>query len=145
MGKSGNPALRAEQENTEPVEYDPTPVDENGVEDFDAFWETVAADPIPVKIRGQVFHLPPALPLQFELEAQRLSKSKKDKDVRHLVALLFGQDGYKRLAAAGVDTAQFGVLLAWAPQRIGGGNMSMAETAAEIAKAEAIEAATDPS
>lgn len=137
MGKSGNPAVRAQQENAEPEQFDPTPVDENGVEDFDAFWDTQGAQPIPVKIRGEIFHLPPALPLQFELEAKRLEKSKREKDLHKLITLLFGPKALQRLAAAGVDTDQLRILLAWAPQRIGGGNMSLAQVAAMVAKAEA--------
>jgi hypothetical protein len=136
MGKSGNPAKRAEQENPTPVEYDPTPVDADGVEDFDAFWDQQNRKGARVRIMGEVVQLPPAMPLQFQLESQRLDTSEDDDDVRRVVGLLFGSDAIDRWAEAGMDLQQFRVLLAWAPQRIQGGTMSLAEVAARLAEAE---------
>lgn len=138
MGKSGNPAKAAAQAaEAEPAEYDPTPVDEDGVEDFDAFWQQQDRPGKPVRIMGQVVTLPPAVPLEFELLAKRLAKRSDDKSIRRLVAILFGEDRLDAWAEAGMDVDQFKVLLAWAPQRIGGGTMSLAEVAAKIAEAEA--------
>lgn len=137
MSKSGNPAKAAEQAQATETEYDPTPVDDNGVEDFDAFWDGQDRPTKPVKIMGEVIHLPPAIPLEFELLAKRLEKRSDDKAVRRLVACLFGADTLDRWAEAGMDAEQFQVLLAWAPQRIAGGTMSLAEVAAKIAEANA--------
>ena len=136
MGQSGNPAKRAAQD--APKTYDPTPVDADGVEDFDAFWETQDRQPIPVRIMGEVVSLPPSLPLRFQLEAQRAEKSESEDDVRRCVGILFGTDAIERWAENGMDLQQFKVLLAWAPQRISGGTMSLAEVAARVAEAEAV-------
>ena len=138
MGKSGNPAKAAEQAaEAEPVEYDPTPVDEDGVEDFDAFWQRQDRRGPRVRIAGEVVDLPPAIPLEFELLAKRMAAKADDKSVRRCVAVLFGADRIDAWAAAGMDSEQFKVLLAWAPQRIAGNDVSLAEVAAIIAKAEA--------
>lgn len=134
MGQSGNPAKRAAQD--APKTYDPTPVDDDGVEDFDAFWETQERKSKPVRIMGEVIQLPPALPLQFELEAQRLGSSDSDDDVRKCVAILFGADMLERWAERGMDTEMFRVLLAWAPQRISGGTVSIPEVAARLRESE---------
>jgi len=134
MGKSGNPAKRAEQDRA--PEYDPTPVDAEGVEDFDAFWQAQDRAITRVRIMGETVELPASLPLQFELEADRLSGSQDTDDLRYLVGILFGQDALDKWAKAGMDRQQFAVLLAWAPQRIEGGNMSLAEVAAKVAEAE---------
>lgn len=133
--KSGNPAKAAAE--AEPVVYDPTPVDEDGVEDFDAFWSAQDRHGPRVRIAGEVVDLPPAIPLEFELLAKRMATSSSDADVRRCVAVLFGADRIEQWAKAGMDAQQFKVLLAWAPQRIAGNNVSLAEVAAIIAKAEA--------
>lgn len=134
MGQSGNPAKRAAQD--APKTYDPTPVDADGVEDFDAFWQSQTRTTRPVRIAGQVVELPPAIPLQFSLESDRLAASENPDDVRYLVGLLFGDGQLDRWAAAGMDLQQFQVLLAWAPHRIQGGTMSLAEVAAKLAESE---------
>jgi hypothetical protein len=138
MGKSGNPAKRAEQE-TEQAEptYDPTPVDADGVEDFDAFWQQQDRKRPAVRIMGEVVDLPPAIPLEFELLAKRMSAKSDDASVRRCVAVLFGEDRLDRWAEAGMDAEQFKVLLAWAPQRIAGNDVSLAEVAAMVKAAEA--------
>lgn len=136
MGKSGNPAKRAALEAADPIEYDPTPLDSAGVEDFDAFWQSQERTGIPVRIRGEVVTLPPALPLQFELVARRKKNSKDPRDTEKLVGILFGEDALTKWAGAGMDSEEFAVLLAWATQRIGGGTMSMAEVAAKLQEAE---------
>jgi hypothetical protein len=139
MGKSGNPAKRAEQEaeQAEPVTYDPTPVDADGVEDFDAFWQQQDRKRPAVRIMGEVVDLPPAIPLEFELLAKRMSAKSDDASVRRCVAVLFGEDRLDRWAEAGMDAEQFKVLLAWAPQRIAGNDVSLAEVAAMVKAAEA--------
>lgn len=138
MGKSGNPAKRAAQEAAEPdQEFAPTPIDADGVEDFDAFWDEQDRPGVRVRIRGEVMTLPPALPLQFELLASKKRRSQDPEDAKKLVALLFGDpDAIKRWAAAGMDGQEFNVLLAWATQRVGGGTMSMAEVAQALREAE---------
>lgn len=142
MGKSGNPAKRAAQENPEPVEYDPTPVDAEGVEDFDAFWQEQDAkrDRIPVRIRGRVHFLPPALPLEFDMLSRKNAKRQDPKLVERLVGMLFGKDALAKWSRAGMDNEEFALLLAYATQRIDGGTMSMAEVAAKLAEREAANA-----
>lgn len=134
MGKSGNPAKRAAQENPEPVEYDPTPVDADGVEDFDAFWSEQDAqrDRAQVRIRGEVVTLPAALPLQFDLLVRQNRRSKDPKVTERLVGILFGQGSLDKWRKAGMDAEEFAVLLSWATQRIGGGTMSMHEVAEKL-------------
>lgn len=135
MGKSGNPAKAAEQ--AEAIEYDPTPVDEDGVEDFDAFWTLQDRQGPRVRIAGQVVTLPPAVPLEFELLAKRMNKSTSEADMSRLLTILFGADQFEAWANAGMDLDQFKVLLAWAPQRIAGSDVSLAAVAAKIAQLEA--------
>lgn len=115
-----------------------TPEDDNlGVEDFDAFWSARDRKGKTTTIMGETVTLPPSLPLQFELEARKLQRSKRDKDVRKLVGILFGPDMLDRWVAKGMDLEQFSVLLAWAPQVIAGAKVTLAEVAAELAKMEA--------
>lgn len=133
MGKSGNPAVRAEQDaDREPVEYEPTPVDAEGVEDFDAFWSEQDRTRVRVRIMGEVIELPPALPLEFELLAKKLAASSKEKDVHRLVGVLFGEQALGRWIAKGMDAEQFSVLLVWGPLRIAGKDVSLAEVAADV-------------
>lgn len=133
MGKSGNPAKAAQ---AEPVEYDPTPVDDEGVEDFDAFWSQQDRPGTPVRIAGELIVLPPALPLQTEMLTKRLARRSDEKSVRKLLSTLYGEDRLDAWAEAGKDADWLQVLLAWTIQRIGGGKLSMAEVAAKVAEAE---------
>lgn len=122
------------------------PDDDADLDDFDAFWESQdKRKRRGVKIGGEWYELPKALPLQFDLEARKLAKSRKDEDVTKLVSILFGQDSYERFAAAGMDIDQFRVLLAWAPRRIMGHNVTLAQVAAEVAEQDATEGDADPS
>lgn len=105
-----------------------------GVEDFDAFWSTRKRKRRTTTIMGQPVVLPASLPLQFELEAKRLQRSKRDKDVHKLVAILFGEDAFTKWARAGMDLEQFQVLLAWAPQVIAGADLTLAEVADALAE-----------
>lgn len=135
MGKSGNPAKAALQA---APDITTTETDHDSVEDFDAFWSMQDRKRPATTIMGQRVELPASLPLQFEMEARRLQRSRKDKDVRKLVAILFGQDQYERWAEAGMDLEQFMVLLAWAPAVIAGQPVTLAEVAAKVrAKLEA--------
>lgn len=123
-----------------------TGYDESELADFDAFWEGQNRKGKPVKIMGELVHLPPSLPLQFELEARKLQRSKREKDMRKLVGILFGPDALARWSEKGMDLEQFMVLLAWAPQVVAGKNVSIAEVAAEVAAANAPgKDAADPS
>jgi hypothetical protein len=141
MGKSGNPARAAEQAAqkasapVEPISEDLH--DENSVEDFDAFWASRERRGKTTTIMGRTVELPPALPLQFEMEARRLERSKREKDVHRLVAILFGPDALDHWRKAGMDAEQFAVLLAWAPQVVAGNDVTLAEVADAVAKAEA--------
>jgi hypothetical protein len=112
-------------------------------EDFDAFWSARERKQKSTTIMGETITLPPALPLQFELEARRLARSKRDQDVRKLVAILFGQDTFTKWAEKGMDLEQFKVLLAWAPQVIAGNDVTLAEVAEQVAKADS-ESDADP-
>lgn len=135
MGKSGNPAVRAEQETT--PEYDPTPVDADGVEDFDAFWSAQDREHITIRVMGENIDLPPAMPLEVELLAKRLQRKSDPKSVRRMLTALFGADRTVKWAEAGMDSEQFQVLLAYTMHRLGGGDKSMAEVAALIRDREA--------
>lgn len=123
---------------------------DDGTEDFDAFWSSQKRTGRRVRLFGEVVELPPALPLQFEMEARRLQRSKRDKDVTRLVGILFGEDALERYAAAGMDIEQFRLLLAWAPRAIAGQKgkdgqpLALAEVAAELAEADAEDGAADP-
>lgn len=121
------------------TETDPT---EGGFEDFDAFWASRDRKRKTTNIMGQLVTLPASLPLQFELEAKRLARSKRDKDVRKLVGILFGEDMLAGWAERGMDLEQFQVLLAWAPQVIAGEHVTLAQVADQLAEAEV---AGDPS
>lgn len=146
MGKSGNPAKAAEQEAAETEtparEYAPA-ADEHGTEDFDAFWAARKRTRRSTKIMGQLVTLPPSIPLQFEMEARRLERSKTDQDVQHLVGILFGPDALDGWIEAGLDAEQFAVLLAWAPGAITGSGMTLAEVADHIAASVAADTDTD--
>lgn len=137
MGKSGNPAKRAQQEaaQAEPVTYDRADAaDEYGTEDFDAFWSARDRKHRRTRIRGHVVDLPASLPLQFEMEARRLEKSKDFEDVKRLVGILVGPDALAAWIKSGLDAEQFGVLLAWLPQVItlGDDAPTLAEVAAKL-------------
>ena len=126
-------------ENMEPT--DATEVDAD-LEDFDAFWSSQNRQGKRVRIAGQVVTLPPSLPLQFELEARKLARSKSDQDVAKLLTILFGEDPTTKWAEAGMDLEQFQVLLAWAPRVIAGQHVTLAEVAEQVRKAQA--ATEDP-
>jgi len=136
MGKSGNPAKRAEQD-TAP-EYDPTPVDADGVEDFDAFWRAQDREHITIRVMGENIDLPPAMPLEVELLAKRMQRRSDPKAVRRMIAALFGEDRTTKWAEGGMDAEQFQVLLAYTMQRLNGGTMSMAEVAERLREREAV-------
>ena len=134
-GKSGNPAKRAQQET--PRAYDPTPVDDNGVEDFDAFWSSLDRKGVTIRVAGEDIELPPALPLEVELLSKRMQRRKADAPaVKRLLVLLFGEDRTEAWAKAGMDTEQLQVLLAYTMHKIGGGTMSMAEVHAHLTESE---------
>ena len=117
----------------EQIDAEPT----ESLEDFDAFWQSRKRKRRTVTIMGEQVSLPPSLPLQFQLEAQRLARSKNETDIRRLVSVLFGDDECTdRWAAAGMDLEQFAVLLAWAPQVVAGKHVTLAEVADQLAKAE---------
>lgn len=137
MGKSGNPAVRAEQENPPAREYDPTPVDADGVEDFDAFWQSQDRKGVTIRVMGETIELPPAMPLEVELLAKRLQRRSDAKSVRRLLTALYGSDRTVKWAEAGMDTEQFQVLLAYTMHRLGGGDKSMAEVRELMAEREA--------
>lgn len=138
MGKSGNPAKRAEADAPAPREYDPTPLDENGVEDFDAFWSSLERKGAVVRVMGEDIELPPATPLEVELLAKRMNRRRADPAaVTRLLVLLFGEDRTEKWAKAGMDSEQLQVLLAYSMHRIGGGTKSMAEVAALLREQEA--------
>lgn len=136
MGKSGNPAKRAEQE-TPAATYDPTPVDADGVEDFDAFWQAQDREHVTIRVMGENIALPPAMPLEVELLAKRLQRRSDPKAVRRMLTALFGEDRTVKWAAAGMDSEQFQVLLAYTMHRLGGGTKSMAEVRDLLAAREA--------
>lgn len=129
---------------------DPVETPDDGVEDFDAFWNAQKRQGRRVRLFGEVIELPAALPLQFEMEARRLQRSKRDQDVTRLVGILFGEDALETYAKAGMDIEQFRLLLAWAPRAIAGQKgkdgqpLTLAEVAAELAEADAKDSAADP-
>lgn len=111
---------------------------ETGAEDFDAFWEAKAKSGERVgkttRIMGETVTLPPALPLRFEMEAKRLQRSKKEKDMKVLLSTIFDDDALDRWVAKGMDLEQFMVLIAWAPQVIAGADVSLADVAESVRK-----------
>ena len=113
-------------------------------EDFDAFWAQRERKRKSTTVMGVAVELPASLPLQFELEARRLQRSKRDKDVRTLVGILFGADALDTWTAKGMDLEQLMVLLAWAPQVLSGQDVSLAEVADQVAKANAKSETADP-
>lgn len=129
--RSGNPAARAEQDApTAPI---PTPVDENGVEDFDAFWSSLDRKGLTIRVAGEDIELPPALPLEVELLTKRIGRRKADAaSVKRLLVILFGEDRTEKWANAGMDTEQLQVLLAYTMHRIGGGTMTMGQIHAAL-------------
>lgn len=136
---------------TNPVDDLETPAvdeseDDDLFEDMDAFWDSQKRRSRSFKLRGRTYELPPAIPLQFELEARRLKRSKRTEDITKLVSILFGADSYELMAGDGVDIDQFRVLLAWAPRKLTGDPVTLEQVAAEVAAGDAkSEADTDPS
>ena len=122
---------------SETPEQTPDVADVDAAEDFDAFWAGRGRKGKRIKIAGETIELPPSLPLQFQFEAQRLEHSTNDDDVRKLVAILFGEDRTEAWAEAGMDLEQFKVLLAWAPQVMAGKDVTLAQVADMVARAEA--------
>lgn len=104
------------------------------VEDFDEFWSTRKRRKRSTTIMGVKVDLLPSLPLEFEMEAKRLQRSKREKDVKHLLAILFGDDALAQWSKNGMDLEQFMVLLAWAPQVIAGRDVTLAEVADAVAE-----------
>lgn len=123
--------LRAKAEETAEAIEDEA---EESLEDFDAFWSSRKRKRKPLRIFGQVVELPPSLPLQFELEARKLQRSKTDTDVRKLVGILFGEGAMESWAESGMDLEQFQVLLAWAPRKITGEDVTLEQVANEVAE-----------
>lgn len=119
-------------------------VETDGVEDFDAFWAGQDRKRKTTTIMGHTVTLPPSIPLQFELEAKAAQRSKRGRDVKRLVGILFGADALERWAADGMDLEQFMVLLAWAPRVIAGQRITLAEVAAEVRAALDTQGAPDP-
>jgi hypothetical protein len=115
-------------DDTTTVEADDT----EDLEDFDAFWASQTRKHKRVKMFGQIVHLPPSLPLQFEMEARKLQRSKADKDVKKLIAILFGAGAMEAWTKDGMDLEQFQVMLAWAPRAIAGQDITLAEVAEEV-------------
>lgn len=130
------------------VSDDPTPDviedDEPGTEDFDAFWSARTRKRKATTIMGERVELPASLPLQFEMEARRLQRSKNEKDIRKLLSILFGDDVMNRWAEKGMDLEQLMVLLAWAPQVIVGKDVTLAQVADELAAQQAKAGGQDP-
>lgn len=118
--------------------------DDNGIEDFDAFWASVDRGGKTTTIMGERVTLPASIPLQFELEARKLQRSKNERDMRKLVGILFGEGALEKWSKRGLDLHQLMVLLAWAPQVIAGKRVSLAEVDAEIRVAMAEGVAADP-
>ena len=112
-------------------------VDAEQTEDFDEFWSARKRTRRATTIMGVKVELPASLPLQFELEARRLQRSKRDRDVRTLVGILFGADALDQWTERGMDLEQLMVLLAWAPQVIAGEDVTLAQVADQVAEANA--------
>lgn len=132
-----------EDEPTEAVVPD-DPDEEDNHTDFDAFWRKQVKKKTPptVTILGDTVTLPRALPLQYQLEMTRQAKlPTKDQDPMRLVSILFDAQQVRKWARAGMDTDQFGVLLAWVPLKIQGSNMTLEEVAVGLEEHAAKQAA----
>jgi hypothetical protein len=138
MGKSGNPAKRAQQETAlRAIENDDAePFDADSLEDFDAFWREQSEQGnrrnLTTTIMGEQVTLPPAVPILFDLESKRLAKSKSLSDMKRLVSILFGEGAMERWARKGMDADQFAVLIAWAPLRIAGQEVTLRQVADQL-------------
>lgn len=110
----------------------PDPINHSGTEDFDAFWSSLEPRGKTTTIMGDTVTLPDSLPLQFEMEARRLHRSKREEDVTKLVTILFGEKATKRWARRGMTLHQLMVLLAWAPQVISGVDVTLADVDAQV-------------
>jgi hypothetical protein len=121
-----------------------TEPEDDGLEDYDAFWQARTRKRKGVKIGGRTFLLPASVPLQFELEARHAQRSKSEGDVRKLVGILFGADALDHFAASGMDAEQFQVLLRWSVLRMAGQDVTMAQVADQIAAADKGESDADP-
>lgn len=118
-------------------------LDDEGVEDFDAFWSAQNRTGRKVRLFGEVVTLPPALPLQFEFEARKLQRSKRGRDVSKLVGILYGPDALEKFSRKGLDADQFQLLLAWTPRAISDPTVTLQQVADELAAAEAKGAETE--
>jgi hypothetical protein len=93
---------------------------------------------------GQSIELPASLPLQFEMEARRVERSRTEDDIKRLVGILAGPDALDGWIERGLDAEQFAVLLAWLPRVIVGQKVTLAEIADAIASAQDGDTDTDP-
>lgn len=109
---------------------------DDGMEDFDAFWTARNRKGRRVRVMGEAIELPPSIPLQFELEARKLQRSKREKDVTKLVGILFGADAFEKWAEKGMDLEQFQLLLAWGPRAIVDASVTLEQVAEELAERE---------
>lgn len=117
----------------------------DGVEDFDAYWRDYGKKGTPVRIMGDVVHLPASLPLRFQTEATRLQHSESLDDIAHLVSVLLPEDAdvLDRWLAKGMDVERLGVFLIYATQRIAGKSITFADAAEQYAEQLAAKQARD--
>lgn len=110
--------------------------DDEDVEDFDAFWTTRTRKGRKLKVFGETVELPPALPLQYEVEARRLQRSKSTGDVMKLLRILLpdGDALVQRWSEKGMDSEQFAVLLAYLPAKVMGHKITLPEVADAVAE-----------
>jgi hypothetical protein len=100
--------------------------------DFDAFFaeEAPARPRQSLILYGKRYELPAAMPLMFTLQAQRMHESSDPRDVRRMLATLFGRDALDEWAEHGMDERQFTILFIYAGGNIAApGSLTMADAA----------------
>lgn len=88
--------------------------------DFDAFFaeESATRPRQPLTLYGTTYTLPDSLPLMFTLQAERVHASSDPRDVRRMLATIFGADPLDEWAARGMTDRMFGIVLIYAGANI---------------------------
>ena len=100
--------------------------------DFDAFFaeESATRPRQTLTVYGATYTLPDSIPLMFTLQAQRMHQSSDPRDVRKMLATLFGRDALDEWADHGMTDRQLQVLFIYAGGNIESpGSLSMADAA----------------
>lgn len=108
--------LDAEIAAEEAAEYD----------DFDKFWAS-RTKVRPARIRGVIVTPPTDVPLNMIDELAKVQASEDERDVKRMVASIFGGDVFDQWYEAGMGIEEFQVILAWAGAAMRGQPVTFAE------------------